>query len=87
MKGLIAAVFVLAGLFWAYLASAVFALLVAFVLGFMLDPFLAIINIPFLTERLGGLNFGELFILVFTIRLITGVLIPIRASTASGGGK
>jgi hypothetical protein len=87
MKGLIAAVFVIVGMFWAYLASAVFALVIAFVLGFMLDPFLAIINVPCLMERFSGLGFGDRFILVFTVRLIIGVLIPIRANTENRGGK
>jgi hypothetical protein len=86
MKGLIAAALVLAGIFWAYLASAVFALATAFVLGFMLDPFLAILNAPCLTERFSGLGFGDLFILVFTVRLIIGVLIPVRVNTEEGGG-
>jgi hypothetical protein len=86
MKGLIAAVCVIIGMFWAYIVSAVFALAVAFVLGFILDPFLEILNVPCLTERLSGLGFGGRFILVFTVRLIVGVLIPIRASTEKGGG-
>jgi hypothetical protein len=87
MKGLIAAVYVVIGMFWAYLVSAVFALAAAFVLGFVLDPFLAILNVPCLTERLSGLGFGGRFILVFTVRLIAGVLIPVRAATENGGGK
>ena len=87
MKGLIAVILVLAGMFWAYLASAVFALVIAFVLGFMLDPFLAIINVRCLTERFSALGFGDLFILVFTIRLIIGTLIPVPVNTENGGGK
>jgi hypothetical protein len=87
MKGLIAAILVLIGMFWACLVSAVFALTVAFVLGFILDPFLAILNVPCLTERFSGLGFGDLFILVFTVKLIIGVLIPVRANTENGGGK
>ena len=87
MKGLIAAGLFLAGMLWAYLVSAVFALIIAFVLGFMLDPFLAIINVPCLTERFCALGFGDLFVLIFTVRLIIGVLIPVRVNTEKGGGK
>jgi hypothetical protein len=87
MKGLTAALLVLIGIFWAWLVSAVFALAVAFVLGFMLDPFLAMLNVPCLTERFSGLGFGGRFVLIFTVRLIIGVLIPVRANTENGGGK
>jgi hypothetical protein len=87
MKGLIAAVLVIIGMFWACLASAVFSLAAAFVLGFILDPFLAILNVPFLSERFSGLGFGDYFILVFTARLIVGALIPVRTATENGGGK
>jgi uncharacterized membrane protein YczE len=87
MKGLIAAILVLAGIFWAYLTDAVIAVITAFVFGFLLDPFLAILNVPYLTERFSGLGFGDLFILVFTVKLIIGVLIPVRANTENGGGK
>jgi hypothetical protein len=72
---------VLIGLFLAYCGSAIFALIISFILGFLLDPFLEIINVPFLTERLSGLSFGQLFVLVFTFRLIVGVLLPIKANT------
>ena len=87
MKGLIAVMLVLAGMFWAYLASTIFALVIAFVLGFMLDPFLAILNVPCLTERFSALGFGDRCVLVFTVRLIIGTVIPIRVSTKNGGGK
>jgi hypothetical protein len=88
MKVFLAVITVLAGLFAAYIASAIFALAIALVLSFLLDPFLSIIDIPFLTERLAGLGAGKLFILVFTFRLIVGCLIPIRTTTTnSGGGK
>jgi hypothetical protein len=87
MKGLIAAVLVIVGMFWACVVSVVFSLAVAFVLGFILDPFLVILNVPFLTERFSELGFGDYFILVFTARLIVGVLIPVRAATENGGGR
>jgi hypothetical protein len=51
------------------------AFLNAVILGFVLDPFLALIDVPFLTERFSGLGFGRLFILVFTIRLLISVFI------------
>jgi hypothetical protein len=87
MKVFLAVITVLAGLFAAYIASAIFALAIALVLSFLLDPFLSIINIPFLTERLAGLGAGKLFILIFTLRLIVGVSIPIKSNINSGGGK
>jgi hypothetical protein len=83
---LVAAIGVLAGIFLVFLTSVMSALITAFVLTFALDPFLAVINIPFLTERFAGIGFGKLFVLVFTIRLITGVLIPARDTAAKTGG-
>jgi hypothetical protein len=85
VKGLIAAALVLAGIFWACLASVVYALTAAFVLGFLLDPFLAILNVPCLTERFSGLGFGDLFILVFTASILIGVLTPVRANSENDG--
>jgi hypothetical protein len=76
MKGLIAVGVVIIGVGWAYLLSAVFALIGAFVLGFLLDPFLAILDAQRLTERFSGLSFADRFILIFTARLIIGGLTP-----------
>jgi hypothetical protein len=87
MKGLTAALLVLIGIFWAWPVNAIFALAAAFVLGFILDPFLAIINVPCLTERFSGLGFGGRFVLIFSIRLIIGVLIPVRANTENRSGE
>jgi hypothetical protein len=76
-----AVIAILIGLFLAYCASAIFSLIIAFILGFLLGPFLEIVNVPFFTERLSNLGFGQLFVLVFTFRLIVGVVIPIKANT------
>jgi hypothetical protein len=86
MKGLIAAVVFLGGTLMAFLVSAVFALTAAFILGFILDPFLAILNVQSLTERFSGLGFGGRFVLVFTVRLIIGILIPGLTNPKNGGG-
>jgi hypothetical protein len=74
----------IAGVLMASALIVVSALFTAFILGFVLDPFLALINVPFLTERLGGLGFGRLFLLVFTVRLLAGVFIPGKPGTKTG---
>jgi hypothetical protein len=60
--------------------------LTAVVLGFILDPFLALIDVPVLTERFSGLGFGRLFILVFTVRVLISVF-TIKPDTKTGEGK
>jgi hypothetical protein len=79
MKKAVGIFFMLVGL--SLLSTVVYAL----ILGFTLDPCLAIINVPALTERLSGLSFGERFILIFTIRLIIGVLTPTQPTQKAGG--
>ena len=79
MKKVVAIICMLVGV--SLLSTVVFTL----ILWFTLDPCLAIINVPALTERLGGLSFGELFVLIFTIRLIVDVLTPTQPNQKTGG--
>jgi hypothetical protein len=75
---------VIAGVFLAYAWFAVSALFAAFILGMVLDPFLALINVPFLTERFGGIGFGQLFILVFTLQLMSRIAAKPNIKTGTG---
>jgi hypothetical protein len=77
---------VLIGIALGLVVSAGSALIVAFILGFVLDPFLAIIKVPVLTERLSGLSFGERFILVFTIQFLCA-LMPGQSNKKTGDGQ
>jgi hypothetical protein len=65
----------------ALIALALCALVTTALLNILLDPFLAIVNIPVLTERLGGLSFGRIFILVCTLRLLASAVLPIHFDT------
>ena len=78
MKKAVGIFFTLVGV--SLLTAVVLALFFAWILGFTLDPCLAIINVPALTERLSDLSFGQRFILIFTIRLIVGMLTPTQSS-------
>jgi hypothetical protein len=75
MKGkiLLFLVSVLSGIIMALAMIILSALAGAVVLALVLDPVLAIVDVPFLTERLGGLGFGQLFVLVLIFRLIIWV--------------
>jgi hypothetical protein len=84
---LVAVIGALAGILLLIPTNIVFALITAFILTFALDPFLAVINIPFLTERFAGIGFGKLFLLIITIRVIIAVLIPMRDTTAKTRGE
>ncbi|MDR1175345.1 MAG: hypothetical protein LBK83_07750 [Treponema sp.] len=87
MKAIIAILIsVITGALLGFAWTVVSAFLGAVILGFILDPFLALIDVPFLTERLSGLGFGQLFVLVLAIRLLIGIFIPAKPDTKSGAG-
>jgi hypothetical protein len=88
MKAITAALTgIIAGVFLLLVSTAAGAIVDAFILGFVLDPFLAIIDIPVLTERLGGLGFGGLFILVFTLRLLIIIFMPGKPDKKNGASE
>jgi hypothetical protein len=74
------------GLFSAALAFTAECFIATVILSFLLKPFLGIVNIGPLTDRLSGLTFGQLFIVWFTIRFAVYVLI-FRKPAKIGGGK
>jgi hypothetical protein len=60
------------GLVTVLLGSAVSAA----ILRLCVPPFLRIIDIPALTARFGDLGYGGYFIFAFTVRMLTGLLLP-----------
>jgi hypothetical protein len=78
---------VIAGTLLAFAWVVASSLFAAFILGFVLDPFLALIDTPFITERFGGMGFGQLFILVFTIRALISIFMLEKPNTKTGGNQ